>query len=81
VPSQHSHPGPSDRFRRFIVGPVGRALLWSAAVGAGLLAATAFLFLFAFAIAYSNLPPIDTLIDYRPKIPLRVWTADNVLIG
>ncbi len=28
-----------------------------------------------------NLPPIDALTDYRPKIPLRVYTADNVLIG
>ncbi len=37
--------------------------------------------LFVFAIVYSNLPPIDALTDYRPKIPLRVWTADGVLIG
>ncbi len=28
-----------------------------------------------------NLPSIDGLTDYRPKIPLRVYTADNVLIG
>ncbi|MGH6610360.1 MAG: penicillin-binding protein 1A, partial [Burkholderiaceae bacterium] len=26
-------------------------------------------------------PPIDALTDYRPKIPLRVWTADGILIG
>ncbi len=32
-------------------------------------------------LAYKNLPPIDSLTDYRPKIPLRVYTADNVLIG
>ncbi|MGZ9059964.1 MAG: transglycosylase domain-containing protein, partial [Burkholderiaceae bacterium] len=36
---------------------------------------------FVFAIVYSNLPPIDALTDYRPKIPLRVWTADGILIG
>ncbi|MGB3428329.1 MAG: penicillin-binding protein 1A [Burkholderiaceae bacterium] len=41
----------------------------------------ALLLLFVFAIIYSNLPPIDALTDYRPKIPLRVWTADGVLIG
>ena len=35
----------------------------------------------ATALAYKNLPPIDSLTDYRPKIPLRVYTADNVLIG
>jgi len=32
-------------------------------------------------LAYPNLPELDTLTDYRPKIPLRVFTADNVLIG
>jgi penicillin-binding protein 1A len=42
----------------------------------GLLLAT-----FVFAIVYANLPPIDALTDYRPKIPLRVWTADGILIG
>ncbi|MGE5622930.1 MAG: transglycosylase domain-containing protein, partial [Bacillota bacterium] len=28
-----------------------------------------------------NLPSLDALTDYTPKIPLRVFTADNVLIG
>jgi penicillin-binding protein 1A len=28
-----------------------------------------------------NLPSIDVLTDYRPKIPLRIYTADHVLIG
>jgi penicillin-binding protein 1A len=28
-----------------------------------------------------RLPPLDALTDYRPKVPLRVWTADGVLIG
>jgi penicillin-binding protein 1A len=35
----------------------------------------------ATALAFKNLPSIDTLTDYRPKIPLRIYTADNVLIG
>ncbi len=41
----------------------------------------------ALVIAYAllwvapTLPPLDTLIDYRPKIPLRIYTADNMLIG
>jgi penicillin-binding protein 1A len=48
---------------------------------AGGAAGVALLLLFVFAIVYSNLPPIDALTDYRPKIPLRVWTADGVLIG
>jgi penicillin-binding protein 1A len=28
-----------------------------------------------------NLPSLDAITDYRPKIPLRVYTADNALIG
>ena len=39
------------------------------------------LLVFIFSIVYSNLPPIDALTDYRPKIPLRVWTSDGILIG
>ncbi|MBK7662775.1 MAG: penicillin-binding protein 1A [Sterolibacteriaceae bacterium] len=31
--------------------------------------------------AYPNLPSLDVLTDYRPKIPLRVYTADGYLIG
>ncbi|GIZ53424.1 penicillin-binding protein 1A [Noviherbaspirillum aridicola] len=36
---------------------------------------------FALALAYPNLPALDSLTDYRPKIPLRIFSADNVLIG
>ncbi len=28
-----------------------------------------------------NLPTLEAVTDYRPKIPLRVYTADKVLIG
>jgi len=36
---------------------------------------------FALAVAYPSLPAIDSLTDYRPKMPLRIYSADNVLIG
>jgi penicillin-binding protein 1A len=36
---------------------------------------------FILAMAYPNLPALDSLTDYRPKIPLRVFSSDNVLIG
>ncbi|MBY4898339.1 penicillin-binding protein 1A [Cupriavidus sp. AU9028] len=58
-----------------------RAMYW----GLGLLAAgvvTAALLLgYALLVAAPNLPSLDTITDYRPKIPLRIYTADNVLIG
>jgi len=47
----------------------------------GLAAAAVLTVVFGLAMAYPNLPALDTLTDYRPKIPLRVFTADNVLIG
>lgn len=37
--------------------------------------------LFVFALVYSQLPPIDTVVDYKPKVPMRVWTADGKLIA
>ena len=33
------------------------------------------------ALAYPNLPSLDVLTDYRPKIPLRIYSADGFLIG
>jgi penicillin-binding protein 1A len=32
-------------------------------------------------LTYPNLPSLEILTDYRPKIPLRVYTADGHLIG
>lgn len=50
-------------------------LLVAGGVGGALLAA------FVVVIITPSLPSIDALVDYRPKIPLRVYTADRVLIG
>jgi penicillin-binding protein 1A len=35
----------------------------------------------ALVMAYPNLPDISSLTDYRPKLPLRVYSADEVLLG
>jgi penicillin-binding protein 1A len=35
----------------------------------------------AMAVASPNLPDISDLSDYRPKLPLRVYSAEGVLIG
>jgi penicillin-binding protein 1A len=35
----------------------------------------------AMVMAYPQLPDISDLADYRPKLPLRVYTADGVLMG
>jgi penicillin-binding protein 1A len=35
----------------------------------------------ALAVAYPNLPSISALTDYRPKLPMRVFSADGVQLG
>ncbi len=51
-----------------------------------ILAALALLFvlgaaIYALAAIVTNVPSIDAVTDYQPKIPLRIYTADHVLIG
>jgi penicillin-binding protein 1A len=58
-----------------------RIILATVAALAGLGAVAALVVVFALAMAYPNLPSLDTITDYRPKMPLRIFTADNVLIG
>ncbi|MDB5762823.1 MAG: penicillin-binding protein [Herminiimonas sp.] len=60
-------------FTRVAVGVAG--------VLAGLALISVLLVGFMLAMAYPNLPALDSLTDYRPKIPLRIFSADNVLIG
>ncbi|PXW27645.1 penicillin-binding protein 1A [Paraburkholderia caballeronis] len=36
---------------------------------------------YALVVMGPQLPSLDALTDYRPKVPLRVYTADHVLIG
>ncbi len=35
----------------------------------------------ALAVAYPNLPEISSLTDYRPKLPMRVFSADGLELG
>ncbi|MDQ8020311.1 MAG: penicillin-binding protein 1A [Moraxellaceae bacterium] len=48
---------------------VALALLGAAALG------------IAAAFAYPKLPTLEALTDYKPRVPLRVYTADGALIG
>ena len=43
--------------------------------------ATALLFAFGAAMIWPTLPSLDVLTDYRPKVPLRIYSADGKLIG
>ncbi|MBW3510251.1 MULTISPECIES: penicillin-binding protein 1A [Janthinobacterium] len=58
-----------------------RFLLMALASLLGLGIVGVLLVVFGLAMAYPNLPALDTLTDYKPKMPLRVFTSDSVLIG
>jgi penicillin-binding protein 1A len=58
-----------------------RITTWTALLAVAGGACAVMFVMFMFSIAYANLPPIDSLADYRPKIPLRIWSSDGVLLG
>ena len=59
----------------------GSILTWLFGIATAGIASGILLAVFVFAFIYRQLPPIDTLADYRPRVPLRVWSADGKLIG
>jgi penicillin-binding protein 1A len=63
------------------IHPVLRVILIILAVIAGLFAAGALTVGLILTMAYPKLPDLDSITDYRPKIPLRIFSADGVLIG
>ena len=58
-----------------------RFLTFPLALIGGLIAAVVCLIGLVVALAYPNLPSLDALTDYQPKVPLRVYTVEGVLIG
>jgi penicillin-binding protein 1A len=58
-----------------------RGLAALVALGAGAVVAAAMGLSIALAVSYPNLPDTASLTDYRPKLPLRVLSADGVLLG
>jgi penicillin-binding protein 1A len=53
---------------------------WLAFLTSGLVAMVA-IALLVIALATPRLPPITTVANYQPKMPLRIMTADGVLLG
>jgi penicillin-binding protein 1A len=60
---------------------VGQAVLWGAGLALAGALSVLILVAVALAVAYPNLPDISDLSDYRPKLPLRVLSAEGALIG
>ena len=60
---------------------VVRLSLWGAGIAAAGVLSLLMVIALALAVAYPNLPDISDLSDYRPKLPMRVYSADGVVIG
>ena len=58
-----------------------RFLLFPLVLVAGLAAVAGSLAGLVVLLAYPNLPTLEALTDYQPKIPLRVYTEEGALIG
>ena len=70
-------PTPASAWRRSL----GRAAAWLAGLVTAGVAAVLCVVGLALAVAYPNLPDIHSLTDYRPKLPLRIYASDGVLLG
>ena len=86
MPPNPKPPNAADAKSRVLTRPLWLGwlitlILW----GSGLLVAGVLSVLLvvavALAVAYPNLPDISDLADYRPKLPMRVYSADGVVIG
>ena len=54
---------------------------WGIFLGSAGLILLGLVIVYALVVAKPNLPDLDTITDYKPKVPLRIYTADNALIG
>jgi len=71
-----------SRLRNWSRKPMRTKLIQLVFAGVAALAAGGLLLAaYAFLVVAPMLPSLDNLIDYRPKMPLRIYTADNMLIG
>ncbi len=58
-----------------------RLAFWAVGLAVAGVLAVLMVIAIALAVAFPNLPDISDLSNYRPILPLRVFTTDNVLIG
>ena len=58
-----------------------KIVLWTTGLAMASVMSILLVIAVALAVAYPNLPDISDLVDYRPKLPMRVYSADGVVIG
>jgi penicillin-binding protein 1A len=75
-----SPPAPASPARRWAI-PLLRALLYSFGLLGALVLCAALIIGMALAAAYPRLPDLRSILDYQPKLPMRVYSAEGVLLG
>lgn len=54
---------------------------WALGILGGILLSLVLVLGIALAVAYPNLPEVTGLVDYRPKLPMRIFSSDGVMLG
>ena len=80
-PAESSSPPPQSPARSSLLRTVLRILAWCVGLMAAGAIALALIIAVALSMAYPNLPDVSDLADYRPKLPLRVYSAEGALMG
>ena len=75
TPTAPTRPGPEPRFRPW------KFLLFLAAIPVTAALAAVMVGMLAVVLANERLPSMSLLLDYRPKIPLRIYSSDGILMG
>lgn len=66
---------------RSVLSWITRILAWLVGIAVAGVVAGAIVVAIGLAMAYPNLPDISQLADYRPKLPLRVYSQEGALLG
>jgi len=80
-PSPDKHAQPSAPARPTWLRWMLKSMVWLVGIAAAGAAGLALLIAVALAVAYPNLPDVSDLADYRPKLPLRVYSVEGALLG
>ena len=78
---QAPHATPKSSASRKWTSTLLKILAWGAGLAAASTVGLALTVLIALAVAYPNLPDVSDLADYRPKLPLRVFSSEGALLG
>src|ERR1700740_208004 len=81
LPPPSSSDGAPPHWGRRRARAAGRMVLTIAGGLLALLLSVAICAAIGLAVAYPNMPELSALTDYRPKLPLRVFSSDGALLG